>query len=363
MSHGSTPICGAKRIKIAVTYAGLSALFACSGSVDRSPPITGFADDAAVADHTGENETPDSDAPDGPPSTPSSCRSEAPGTDNQCGQASGDDCCASLLVPGGKFLRYYDGVGFDKTEFPATVSAFWLDKYPVTVGRFRKFVEAFPDSRPKAGDGAHPNVPESGWKSSFPIAADQLSLRQVLAEKPATCVAPTWTDTPGSGEDLPINCVTWYEMFAFCAWDGGRLPSVAEYQFAALGGAQQRVYPWSVPPDSQVVDASYAVYSPDPVKNPLPAPLPVGTRPKGAGLWGHLDLAGNVESLLLDQDLGDPGNCANCVILVPGVSPDSRLTQGGYFGGGYMLLQSASVFSQFADQRRDSAGGRCVRMK
>jgi len=345
-----------------VRIAALSGLIGCSGSVDHAPPITGYDGDAAVTDHPVLSEDHDNSAPDSP-SSPKSCGSEASGTDNHCGVADDDDCCASLLAPGGKFLRYYDGVGFDKTDFPATVSAFWLDKFPVTVGRFRKFVEAYPDSRPSNGDGAHPNVPASGWRQDFPIAQDQHSLRQDLLQKPASCVTPSWTDSPGANEELPINCVTWYEMFAFCAWDGGRLPSVAEYQFAALGGEQQRVYPWSVPPNSQAVDPSFAVYSPDPMQNPLPAPLPVGSRPKGAGRWGQLDLAGNVQSLLLDQGKGEPEHCADCVTLIPGTTADPRMAQGGYYGGGYMLLQSAFVYSQSADQRWDTTGGRCVRMK
>jgi formylglycine-generating enzyme len=53
-------------------------------------------------------------------------------------------------------------------EFPSSVSTFALDKYEVTVGRFRRFIASYVSdtaSAPPAGAGANPAVPGSGWQS------------------------------------------------------------------------------------------------------------------------------------------------------------------------------------------------------
>src|SRR5262249_48377870 len=155
----------------------------------------------------------------------------------------------------------YDGVTNTDTSFPATVSSFRLDKYEVTVGRFRPFVDAA--SRgwvPPTGSGVHTHLNggkglvanpgagfEQGWDSFW-----NGNLPNTLAAWNSALVCSdifypysTWTAIPGKGEARPINCITWYVAYAFCIWDGGFLPTEAEWNFAASGGNQHRLYPWS----------------------------------------------------------------------------------------------------------------------
>ncbi len=90
---------------------------------------------------------------------PPSCASGGPGLIN-CGAAN-ESCCTNLAVTGGAYHRTYDSVGLSadggygstatlaadggptSEADPATVSSFRLDKYDVTVGRFRQFVAAW----------------------------------------------------------------------------------------------------------------------------------------------------------------------------------------------------------------------------
>jgi formylglycine-generating enzyme required for sulfatase activity len=117
-----------------------------------------------------------------------------------------------------------------------------------------------------------------------------------------SCVAnqhPTWTDEPGFNELQPINCVSWYEAFAFCVWDGGLLPTEAQWQYATVGGAQARTYAWgNTPPTASFVayDCLFAGTDTCTVDD-IPE---VGTHPDGDGRYNHSDLVGSVYEWTLD---------------------------------------------------------------
>jgi len=242
-----------------------------------------------------------------------SCNGLAP----TCGPHSDENCCTSYVVPGGTFYRGYDGVTFKDKSYPATVSDFRLDRFEVTLGRFRQFVAAFSQSMIPDGSGKNPNDPnDPGWDGWTTMPGRAYGLPPDAASLITELGSP-WTDTPGPNEDFPIVEVTWYEAYAFCIWDGGRLPTEAEWNYAAAGGCEQRLYPWSNPPVSGAFDHSYAVYSDGP-KAPFSSRESVGMKsPKGDGKWGQADLAGNAAEWVLDLAGAYPLPCIDCTNLVP----------------------------------------------
>ncbi|MDX2053726.1 MAG: SUMF1/EgtB/PvdO family nonheme iron enzyme [Polyangiaceae bacterium] len=287
---------------------------------------------------------------------PPSCE----GLVNTCGPASNAACCASPVVPGGTFDRSNDGT------HPATVSDFRLDTYEVTVGRFRKFVAVFTQDMISAGAGKNPNNgSDPGWDPNWNT---QMSANAIALEAALKCSGTTWTDAPGANENLPADCMNWYEANAFCIWDGGRLPTQTEWNYAAAAGTEQRQYPWSNPAGSTAIDCSYANYmgaangtaycvSPE-----AGAPNRVGSEsPKGDGKWGQADLAGNIDEWNLDW-LGTYKNpCTNCANFTPGIG---RILSGSAFNHpASALLTSYQGGNHSPEGRSANFGVRCARLQ
>lgn len=280
-----------------------------------------------------------------------------------CGASGTASCCeAATTIPGGMFYRSYDNSGFYDHECPATVSAFVLDRYEVTVGRFRAFVNAglgTQASSPAAGTGAHPKLAGSGWASTW-NASLVVNTDALIAAVKCYPTAETWTDAPGANENKPMTCVTWYEAMAFCIWDGGYLPTEAEWNYAASGGNEQRAYPWSSPAQSTSIDCTYAnYYSDGGYCSSTARQSPVGSKsPKGDGKWGHSDLAGNVWEWILDWYGMYPMPCNDCGKLT---SSSNRVMRGGDYGDD--ALHQRVALRKLADpsNRYFAYGFRCAR--
>lgn len=157
------------------------------------------------------------------------------------------------------------------------------------------------------------NLHEGGWDSAW---------TEKLATTPSnlSCdLHSTWTKAPGANEGRSINCATWLEAYAFCIWDGGFLPSETEWNFAASGGAEQRLYPWSKPAGDPTIDCTFANYGGTDAAAPrcVDNVVDPGGYPKADGKWGHADLAGNVFEWTLDGYAEYVNPCSDCVNLLP----------------------------------------------
>jgi formylglycine-generating enzyme required for sulfatase activity len=300
------------------------------------------------------------------------------GLQAKCGPAPGDSCCTSLAVPGGSFFRDHDVANnpplSGDTSAPATISSFRLDKYDVTVARFRAFVTAGMGTQahpPAASAGAHAPIPGSGWDSSWNTSLETTTANLIANIKCSS--DQTWTDVPVSAtdENRPMNCITWYEAMAFCIWDGGYLPTEAEWDYGAQGGNEQRAYPWSSPPGSLTIDSSYTSYCPGGGNNctgdgmlgcTVTDIVPVGSLPKGDGRWGHADLAGNLYQWLLDWFAPYTPNCMDCADLTMPTDPSpSRAMRGGAFVYDKDNLRGGARSNGYPSMRNYIHGFRCAR--
>ena len=292
----------------------------------------------------------------------------------------GVSCCESNLIPGGTFpmgrgtedcgsTGCQSGAGNEgcpenclctaeeQPEHAAKVADFFIDTFEVTVGRFRKFIDAYTGDHPASGAGAHPLIAGSGWQS--PAWDAYLPAKATfIANIKCDVALKTWTDTPADHERFPMNCLNWYEAFAFCIWDGGYLPTEAEWEYAAAGGDANRLYPWGSD-DPSIKDFYANDYYSD--KSPL---VDVGTFPAGRSRWGQLDMAGSMYEWVIDWFdpawYGKSATCDNCANLTASVD---RVFRGGDYYQFADRLRAAFRVGHNPITRANSVGFRCARTK
>lgn len=352
---------------------------ATSATMDTGGDTLGSGDDDDDDDDSSDDDGSDTGLDDGldtgtdtgggPPVDSPSCE----GLETLC---AGESCCSVVELPGGTVAMGRGDLGNDacpddlgktlcqaweQPEHDVVIDAFALDKYPVTVGRFRQFVADWNDNwRPTPGEGENPAIPGSGWDASW---SDLLP--GALTGSIGCSGSGQWTEEPDGNEDLPIGCVNWYQAQAFCIWDGGRLPTEAEFEYVAAGGDEDRLYPWG----GATPDETRAVFY---AGNFVTAP--VGTKPDGAGRWGHQDLAGNLSEWVFDcyEDdfYDDPAASLANPVNAPGSGASPCPSSGAWedlrglrSGGGenYSALRSAARGYMGANENFDSIGLRCAR--
>jgi len=133
-----------------------------------------------------------------------------------------------------------DGEGPVRT---VELSPFEIDRYAVTNADFARFV---------AASGHVTEAETYGWSFVFErFLADPKSYRAVPAARWWRQVfGANWRQPEGQGSDVdsrldhPVVHVSWNDAQAYCAWAGVRLPSEAEWEYAARGGLEGARYPW-----------------------------------------------------------------------------------------------------------------------
>ncbi len=159
---------------------------------------------------------------------------------------------------------------------------------------------------------------------------------------------PFWHKVHFTGPHLPVVGVTWDEARAYCSWAGKRLPTEAEWEYAAQGAGKGRRYPWG---NTQHDRNAVFGLSPD-----AGGPKAVGRRPEGTGLHGVEDLAGNVWEWVADEFRTNPGDTRpitrNGQVL--------RTLKGGSWVNGWWALASSHRTGDIPDRRLPAYGFRCA---
>ncbi len=152
-----------------------------------------------------------------------------------------------VYIPAGTFTMgdtHGDGLSNEKPAHQVTLDALWIDRTEVTNTQFARFVQG----------------------SSYRPQGD-------------------WQKYGTGNNQHPVVEVTWHDAVAYCRWADKRLPTEAEWEYAARG-TDGRKYPWG-----DTWEGSRARFSGNRGRETT---APMGSYPTGASPFGVLDLAGNV---------------------------------------------------------------------
>lgn len=203
-----------------------------------------------------------------------------------------------------------------------SIGAFYLDRTEVTNAQFKRFVDQSPEwQKVRIAAALHNGKYLQDWDGA---------------------------DFPAGKADYPVVFVSWYAANAYCTAQGKRLPTEAEWEFAARGGLEGKIFPWG----DEMPDKTRANYSASEIK----AATKVGSYP--ANGYGLHDMSGNVWEFLADEWRKYPTKSA--VITDPLEVKTRRALRGGSYGGGLVNLRVTYRDSHLPENAGDHVGFRCA---
>lgn len=264
------------------------------------------------------------------------------------------------LVPGGKFF-----MGSDDDRYPrwkpahkVSLDPYCLSDHEITAGAYKACSDR---------GGCKRLRPESVWRSS-PKAkpADHERKQAAFSE---------FCNVSVEGREAhPMNCVSWADAQNYCKEHGGRLPTEAEWEFAARGSDGRR-FPWGddAPDHTHMnacgaecvkwheandVPASPKMYDED---DGFPGTAPVGSFPAGRTMFGMDDMVGNVFEWTGDWFEVYPEGSDETSNPTGPAEGERRVVRGGAFNGGFTLwVDPAFRYGMPPTDRSHGVGFRCV---
>ena len=215
------------------------------------------------------------------------------------------------------------------------LNSFYLDKYEVTNSEFKRFIDSNPIwAKDKTPSELHNGKYLSDWIGN---------------------------NIPAGKPDFPVAFVSWYAAVAFCQAQGKRLPTEAEWEFAARGGHENRAFPWG----DEMPDKTQANFA----ESGFGATVAVGSyAPNGYGLF---DMAGNVWEFLADEWAPYSDKVKLQVNPVAGGDfflkdtyrqiKTRRAIRGGSYGAGPVNLRVTYRDSHLPTNAGDHVGFRCAK--